>query len=193
MKFFADFEIKDRFRKEGHVLLPGLVAQETCAEWKLEARPMQRDLWRDMPAVKSLVLSRRLSELVDQFVLERPIRLAFDHWIPAASIEAPLFTHDLQTSSSVQPLVGLFLICVHTQTEQEGWHVGDALFFGPKTAPEIFQQLPVSWASFLVVAYAKAQCRYVEAVHDPALYALKRLNYNFGDPLTDATHPVLLR
>lgn len=157
------------------VLLKGSIPKETSFT-------KGRDLWRTSPAIKQIVFSKRLIDLVFSLTQKKPIRLGFDQYIPEKGDLKKVFGEELlQNRSSINPLKGLFLIDLNS---------GDGYFVLPSCP--LFNESLEDHPYFLI-GYGDQHSQYLYEERDPQLHFLKSLGYVFGDKLNDELHPILLR
>jgi len=169
-----------------------------------------RDLWRQSPAVKKAISSRRLIALIYELVLEKPIRLAFDQLLPGSDLpdeeyESYVDLYDpvlpFEELSAIQPLLCLLLICLDGEGAAPNFEEhdpfpsmpGNAVFLLPRFSIDFKSLLPRKNQTFLLIGYTRFLSQYLMIETDPQRHALKRLGYVFGDRLHDSLHPILLR
>lgn len=186
MKFAISQEQRDFFRKNGWISFVDLIDQKELAslnegiEAALKLKPVRgksllsqgRDLWRKEERVKKVVQSRRLVEFAFEWIQKKPLRLAFDQWIPENSKE-------LNEHSAINQLLGIFFIRLTD---------GSGAFYLPSTPLPDFEEGP-----FFMIAYCDKYSQYLYEERDPQVHFLKSLGYVFGDRLSDRLHPILLR
>ena len=156
---------------------------------------MGRDLWRDSPLLKTLLL-RKFSSLA-QSLVDKPLRVGLDQWIP-----------EQYAWKNAAPFKDLFCI--------QGLALGAILSFKeielPKPAalgllpfpkvpgsvlflkPELLLNLqePLG-ADRYFAAYAFQNAVYISNLKDPSVHGLKDLGYAFGDVLQNYSHPILMK
>lgn len=184
MKFAISQDQRDFFRKNGWISFSDLLDSKELDSLKagievaLKPAPRKslfqqgRDLWRKDERIKKIVQSRRLVDFAFELVQKKPIRLAFDQWIPANSKE-------INEHSSINNLLGIFIISLAD---------GSGSFYLPSTPLPSFENDPC-----LMIAYCDKYSQYLYEEADPQVHFLKSLGYVFGDRLNDQLHPILLR
>lgn len=184
MKFALSQEQRDFFRKNGWVSFADILDSKELDSLNggigaaLKPAPRKslfqqgRDLWRKEERIKKIAQSRRLIDLAFELIQKKPIRLAFDQWIPENS-------KDLNEHSSINNMLGMFIINLTD---------GSASFYLPSTPLPNFEN-----STYLMVAYCDKYSQYLFEERDPQVHFLKSLGYVFGDRLNDQLHPILLR
>ena len=142
------------------------------------------DLWRRHDAVAKLVCRKELSETASSLFETKPLRLAYDQFLPADR-GAPIYClplcapgATLTNTSSLQGVVGGLLL---------RFSDGAGIFLGPHA------MAPLDTAQdYLLIVYAQRTTLYWPEPADPHAHGLKRLGYVFGDRLSDEFHPILV-
>jgi hypothetical protein len=190
------------FTQNGYIEIEGLNfdPEELFATARAASKiqPFGRDLWRQAPLLRRLLLSK-LGPAIFQLIA-KPVRLACDQWMPLS--QATLKPSPAQDLFCIQ---GLVLCALFTASPVAPpavraaafgippftGHPGRVLFVKPNIALNwpLLAQCP---ADIYLAAYALSnQGVYVHNPKDPATHALKDLGYEFGDVLTEAEHPSL--
>lgn len=229
MKFATNSDHRDFFRKNGRIefedladlsTLPlSLIKKNICQrlavpEQKFDYLPFEklfsagRDLWRNEPALKKLVLNPSFAQIVSELVEQKPIRIGYDQFF---SKKPPLISsgsdhyedfisqpRTLEEISSLQGVLGGLFLCLASRKVPEA-----SSFFPAKEGHGVFfkADLPIPFpelanfpeSSFLLIAYAKASTVYCMKPTDPLTASLKKAGYEYGDKLTDQLNPVLYR
>jgi hypothetical protein len=180
MKFAISQEQREFFRTNGWISFADLLDPKELAilntikllNRKKSPFDQGRDLWRKDDDVKKIVQSKRLVSLAFELIQKKPIRLAFDQWIPEKCQE-------LNEHSCINNLLGTFVISLEE---------GSGSFYLPATPLPNFENGP-----FLMIAYCDKYSQYLYEERDPQVHFLKSLGYVFGDRLSDRLHPILLR
>lgn len=155
-----------------------------------------RDLWRDHPDIKKVVLHKRLAKIASPLFRQPIIRIAYDQALISEIPGEPIFSEpfSLQKVSCFQPIAGAVILRLSydlTPPPLLPQKIGSALFVGPN--------FPIPWSSFLqntpssffLIAYSTERTVYVLEKQDPHTHALKQLGYGFGDLLEERTHPII--
>jgi hypothetical protein len=171
----------------GWLQFEGLFSPEELTP--LAALPPDYDLWRRHPAVRQLVLRRRLADLVAQLLDAPSLRIGYDQLIPAGS---PVWN---PATSSIQGLNGALIIPLEAvpilPTEQpQPFPIPFGGCLVTRAATPLPDPLP---QTCLLIAYLSdpAVFRYQEA--DPYGRHLRNLGYALGDRLSEPQHPLLCR
>ncbi|MDE3046634.1 MAG: hypothetical protein KGJ02_08360 [Verrucomicrobiota bacterium] len=172
----------------------------TSAEWNtlisaLSAHPSGRDLWRNIPSLQSLLLSRKLSGLLSSLSDEPSLRLACDHLFPADfSLARPA---QLKDFLCIQGLSIAFFLSLAPLSKPEKTAPLGLLPFPAKPGnllflkPQLLLQWPPAAAPLYLVTYALPSAVYIHNPNDPAALFLKQFGYGYGDRLRTNTHPLL--
>lgn len=184
MKFAISQEQREFFRKNGWISFVDLLdikelvsLNEGIAVALIPVKrktlfEVGRDLWRKEEKVKKVVVSKRLLELAFELIQKKPLRLAFDQWVPADCKE-------LNEFSGISPLLGVFFISLVD---------GSGSFYLPSTPLPSFENGP-----YFMIAYCDKYSQYLYEERDPQVHFPKSLGYVFGDMLKDRLHPIVLR
>ncbi len=210
------------FNNHGYIELEGILSPAECDELQahidaalfsrlkrsLSRIPPEelyangRDLWRAKEALKTLLLSKRMTAVALGLSNKPSLHLAFDQWIPPQTWPHSAKGKDL---FSIQGLTCLYFIRFTEPEESET----PASTFGlepgliPLPAkrgnllalnPNLLLNLPklsLHKASLYAIAYALPTAVYCHNGEDPCNHQLKTLGYNFGDRLTHAHHPLV--
>lgn len=212
MKFSISLDQRNFLNKNGYVPFYQLLSDAEIQLLKLginsglkQDHKSGRDLWRVDESVKKIVFSKRLVDVVFQLTQKKPLRLAFDQYIPEKSAalldrneQVPLFNYfgdepAFQDKSSINSLVGLLLLVLNGDEESSSIGKGGGYFILPQAILSK-EDLPFSPnQQFLLIGYADMHSQYLYQPLDPHGHFLKQLGYVFGDKLNDRLHPVLLR
>jgi hypothetical protein len=156
-----------------------------------------RDLWRDSPTLKNLVCSRKLTKIALQATGKPSLCVGLDQWYPPSysqpkpeKIKDFLCIQGILCAMLIQFQPGTFEIPAKTSPLgllpfPKGQ--GNALLVQPGLLlnwPSISTQL-----GLYLVAYAAPTAVYIRNPKDPAGEHLKRLGLEYGDRLTNETHP----
>jgi hypothetical protein len=191
------------FTQNGYIELEGLSFDSeelfSTAKAASNLQPFGRDLWRKETSLRRLLL-KNLSPAITHLIA-KPVRLACDQWISSLSLDKPC---PLQELFCIQ---GLVLCALFTAAEvpppvRRAAALGIPPFSSKPSSvlfvkPNIVLDWPLlkkSPVDLYVAAYALPNnAVYVLNPKDPATHSLKDLGYEFGDRLTEAHHPVLLK
>lgn len=183
MKFSITLDQRNYLNATGYISFFNLLnASEINILKGSLTKDKSRDLWRNIPSVKQVIFSKRLVDLVYELTLKKPIRYAFDLFIPEKEELKEIFGEEpLQNRMAINPLVGLFLI--HMKTA-EGY------FILPTST---FPYESLEPGPYFLIGYGDKYSQYLYEMRDPNAHFLKSLGYVFGDRLNDSLHPILLR
>jgi hypothetical protein len=218
MRFKVEGPHREFFEKNGFIEFESLLTTEEIAELaagadkllekrlssQLEFRSAEElykvghDLWRDDPILRKKVTSRALAKLVGDMVKKETLYLAFDQLFRTGA--TPGFPGRLPASlnaiSCIQPLAGALLLHLSGTSFPSpllSSRPENVMLLSPKlTIPwETFFELPHQ--SYLLIAYAAPEARYVLEKKDLHTHALKKLGYVFGDRLQADHNPILFQ
>lgn len=212
MKFSSNPEQRDHFVKNGFVAFEGLLSPDELSTLNLAAEktlPVRgRDLSRSDAAAQKIIHSRKLALLAFDLVQKKPLRFAFDQVLyeKGPSLKKEEFPVPQEASfkdlSCIQPLEGLFLICIKADLSSKPEAVGPSafalepgcgIFVKPDVAFPFLSFSPSSTRRYLLIAYGNPRSLYLFEPKDPGCHFLKSLGYVFGDKLNEKFHPTLLR
>lgn len=158
------------------------------------------DLWRDNAAIQKMTQKLSIASVVSEIFEACPLRIAFDLLLEKEHSNAPLFSKELPLSESscMQPLTGaLFLQLTDCDGLPGSFPLptkkGNVLLIGPQLVipwPELFAMPELR---LLMIAFGGQNTLYRAEIKDPHSPSLKKLGYVFGDRLSDALHPLLIR
>ena len=159
-----------------------------------------RDLWRIQESLKTLLLSKKMTNIALALANKPSLYLAFDQWIPPLSWSEPSKAKDL---FSIQGLACIYLIRLSAPKEIEALKPtfgtepgliplptarGSLLAINPQLLLNL-PKLSLYSASLYAVGYALDEAVYFHNAKDPCNHQLKDLGYHFGDRLTHKNHP----
>ena len=177
-----------------------------CAQYQeairktLQKRPSDiawrsRDLWRDAPQLKSLILSRKCTTIASSLQSHTPLCIGCDQWFDARfQLQKPTPIKDF---FSIQGIELIFLISPEAPPPHMTSKIG--LFPFPRAAenllivhPQLLLNLPAcEHHGLYAIVYAKTPSVYVQNPSDPAGLWLKQFGYHYGDTLRHDTNPRL--
>lgn len=152
-----------------------------------------RDLWRSIPALQTLLLSRKCTQTALELSHAPYLRVGFDHWIDQTN--AP---QKMQELSSIQGITCAFLFRLSEaplpplSNAPIGLNpfpqsVGNALLI----QPSLFLNWPkIPFPPLYLITYSLPSAVYVQNPKDPNGTYLKTFGYGYGDPLSNKTHPL---
>lgn len=231
MRYAVDKQHRDFFRKTGYIELEGLFpsAQRLTLNEsidnslavrcnipldKVSLCPAEqqflagRDLWRDTHEVRKLMLHGSLSELVEELIEERAMRIGYDQLFPILPKRQTenVYSHYLKQSGSlidISPISGLLCgILIPLSPEEMGEEAptttnlfackpGNAVFFQPQVALPFDTLFSLPRQRYLLCVYAQSNATYMLQSRDPHTHAWKRLGYRVGERLNDKFHPLV--
>jgi hypothetical protein len=198
------------FNKNGFLELEGLLSSIETKKYhlaileSLEKRKSKnfivqgRDLWRESATLKSLVCSRKLSNIALMLTGKPAVRLACDQWFsPAYSLAKPASLKDLLSVQGI--LCGMII-----QLQPGNFEIPEkvsplGLLPFPKEQGSVLLIKPsllLNWPSIsaqlglYLVVYSESAAVYIQNEQDPAGTELKHLGYGYGDRLNNDNHPV---
>lgn len=157
-----------------------------------------RDLFRDDPIVKKISLSRSLAQIASLLFDTSPVRIAYDQSLRTTTLTRAPFAHpfSLAQVSCFQPILCGVIIRLSHDPNPPAFlpqRVGSGVFFQPDFSLPWSSFFQAPCQSFLLIAYAPTQCRYVMTHDDLHVHSLKKLGFGFGDALKQDTHPILYK
>lgn len=218
MKFTLDKSSLETFNKTRMLELEGLYSPEKVREinreidalipkdkigFREEIMKFGRDLTRKSESFKRAIGFNRLGEIAYELISVRPLRLAFDQVIVAASNSfdeqrATTFLNDtgsLNQKSGINEIVLGVIIALNAKEENLPFAgtEGRAVFFGPDI-PIPFEFLKNRLADrYLLIAFSTVHAQYLYNDNDPQNHYLKKEGFVYGDRLKDSTHPIIYR
>jgi hypothetical protein len=194
------------FSKNGYLELEEMWSPAECQEMRATiaeikaTRPSDgaqgRDLWRDSSLLKNLLLSRKFSSLPLELIGKPALHLAFDHSFSSAfSLPRPTKLKDL---FCIQGLACI-LICRFDETSFPfPAQPSLGLLPFPRSPgsllivqPHLLIHWPPSPLELYMIGYALPNSLFIQNSADPAATSMKRLGYNYGDPLKNEFHPLI--
>lgn len=158
------------------------------------------NLFLRYPHFQKYIFSKKFAKLVFSLLNLNPIRIASDQYISSKSQYLAAAT--LQEIGTVQPVIcGLLLNISQTSIpiaeDNELLRTfpknpGSGVFLHPEFTFPYNQLSNYSTAHFLLITYGSRRLIYTQNSSDPDLYFLKKQGYNFGMPISAATHPLLI-
>jgi hypothetical protein len=234
MNFALDRKHRDFYRKERWIELEGLLSEAqahtllndihiatsertktgkpSSATWRAEMQFLNgHDLWRAMPSLKKVVLSKSLAEAASSLIEQKPLRIGYDQVYPipadgqlgiGAYSALVTTTPTLQELSSIQGvLCGLFL-CVEAPVEVQevsppstlfSLKAGNGVIFAPDL-PINFQEITHRQGyTYLLIVYTSSKSVYIRQESDPHLIEFRKQGYAFGDRLSDTLNPIVFQ
>jgi hypothetical protein len=191
------------YTKNGYLELEELLTASECAAFLslMQNTHFGRDLWRQNPPLKELLLSRRMSKLALHLTGKSSLRLACDQWFPPGfSLEKLTKFKDL---FCIQGIVCIILLQLQPGRVQKPSKMAPLGLFpfpqGCGNALIVNSELLINWPvvssdiGLYAAAYSLPPAVYVQNTRDPAALFLKQLGYGYGDPLTNETHPLIIQ
>lgn len=212
MKFSISLDQRFFLNQKGYIPFYALLSNQelkTLNDALQSKNPAgNHDLWRENDSIKQIVFSRRLVNLVYELTNTKPLRIAFDHYLPEKSkskLDAEKKTSveeffenstPLQERMSINPLVGMFLLILNTDgeiNEETTVTAGGGYFILPTTTFSIDELSLTPNQRLFLIGYGDSHSQYLYEIRDPDVHFLKNLGYVFGDRLNDNLHPILFR
>lgn len=164
------------------------------------SRENSTNLFLRYPSFQKYICSKKFAKLVFSLLNSNPIRIASAQYIYSGS--QYLTTATLQEIGTLQPLIcGLLLnisqipikICQDSELLRAlPVRPRSGVFIHPEFTFPYDQLSNYSIAHFLLITYGSRRLIYTQNNSDPDLYFLKKQGYNFGMPISAATHPLLI-
>lgn len=212
MKFSISLDQRYFLNQKGYIPFYALLSNQELKTLNdaLQSKKLagNHDLWRENDAIKQIVFSRRLVNLVYELTNTKPLRIAFDHYLPEKSksmldvekktsvekfFENPI---PLQDRISINPLVGMFLLILNTDgeiNEEMTVTAGGGYFILPTTTFSLDELSLTPNQRLFLIGYGDSHSQYLYEIRDPDVHFLKNFGYVFGDRLNDNLHPILFR
>ncbi len=185
------------FSQNRYLELEGLLTKEACTQYLESIQSVlqqrgARDLWRDVPTLKSLILSRKCTSIAQSVCGQNSLRVACDQWFePLFQFDHPSKIKDLL---SIQGVEVVFLIALSPPPEHRTFTLG--LFPFPRAVgnallvhPDLLLNWPPQDSGLYMIAYAKANSIFIHNPKDSYSSMMRQFGYGFGDLLTNQTHP----
>lgn len=212
MKVVIAKEHRDFFQKEGYILFDSLISEKEIlllkkniketlikrTSEKTKSAQIQfdkgRDLFRDSEEIRHFVCLPKLAEIASELVEKKPIRLAFDQYLPALTkdllISDEPYLRFIQKEAHLQALSSIKGLLCGVLIRLESEKPDQLLFFDTQRN---FQLEPyLTDAAFLIV-YTKQLSYYKLNEEDPHRAALKHVGYIEHDQLNDKCNPIVYR
>jgi hypothetical protein len=205
----------DIFYEKGSILFHDLFSLQKVAEYQKVLSSLspshKRNIWQHSPLLKNLCFNHQLGHLAADLSRLKPLRFAFDHYFPSFKELITFFSENtslndlssidgleiallLNLSSSIEltsesrlPLLsgsGMFFdtnFCLNASSDQREENLLEGPFPEDRT-PE---------GPFLLIAYCKANARYIFKPSDPFTHDVKKEKCAFGDLVSNIHHPVV--
>jgi hypothetical protein len=190
------------YTKNGYLELEGLFEEAECNSFfQLMQNGLDRDLWRNNPPLKELLLSRKMSQLALHLTGKSSLRLACDQWFfPNYFLNQPT---KLKSLFSIQGTTVVILIQWQPGHVQKPPKTGSLGLFpfpqGQGNVLIIDAELFINWpplssgVGLYAAAYSLPPAVYIQNPSDPAGPLLRRLGYGYGDSLNNETHPLIYK
>lgn len=188
--------LHNRLKKENKVFLESSINDLFLAG---------RDSWRESQIAKSWTLKSQFATIASQLTKKKPLYIGYDQVLLHSSMKTPIlppfFSSSLSISSRscLQGIACALLLQISPLSVEEG-HLSDnplsslvqgsGIFFHPDFpfSLEYFQPPNRLCMQFLIV-YIEKNAIYKRENRDPHTHALKKWGYQFGDRISQTTHP----
>ena len=161
-----------------------------------------RDLWKQDPDIKKIILKSRIGEIAAFLFKKKQIRIAYTQFMMTGSQkDAPFAENRMLTEiSSMDPILGGVFLSLSSPGEifeeellpdLKKQKKGRAIFFSagyPIPFPELFQQ---KGQKTLLICFTEQRVRYKMQPLDVHTHALKKLGYTFGDLISEEDAPYI--
>lgn len=201
--------------------IPLVLDERTEAKASVDAKAFDKnsfdighDLWRGLPVLKKVILSRSLAGIASELIEQKPLRFGYDSLFPAVtktpgrnSYETFLqTTPTLQEISCIQGVLCGAMLCLSEKDESEASQnpeieeypttifsrtPGNAVFFAPDWPLPLHEIFQNPGHTYLLIVYVKEKAVYLAERGDPHLHHFKKLGYSFGDRLKEPLHPIV--
>jgi len=149
------------------------------------------DLWRNNDTVRTMTRNKLIGNIMLDLLKERELFLAYDMIINNCAPQSNE-TVSLQDISSIDGMAGAAIICIREDRGDlptPNWlpkKIGDVTFI--KDDYELEENLQHDGRYFLL-GYARKPLIYHYNEKNAHNHALQKMGYDFGDVLSEATHP----
>jgi len=225
MRFAITAEHREFFGKHNYIEFDDLFTEEEAVELKTaldkalakrlavsvaaleKASPLTlylhgRNLWKEDPFIKKMVLKSKLAETASSLFKKKPLRLAYAQFLrtgyPGEKPYSKLLT--LQECSSFQPVTGCVLIRLNDIVAPSSPYfcpvpekIGSGIFIGSNIPIALHTLFEVAHLGFLLIVYSPDKTLYTLEARDPLTHALKKEGMAFGDALRNDMHPIVFR
>lgn len=167
------------------------------------------DLWRDSEFLKKLFLSRKLAEIAGELTETYSLRYGSDQLLlgerqgyqseSVTSYQTYLkSTGSLEEKSCFRPTVCGLMICldpIFTENEAPLFSKkeGSAIFFKSDLQMDLSNLMEKNSGRYILITYVDPRTVYILNENDPHTHSLKHQGYVFGDRLSEALNPLVLR
>lgn len=206
MKVFITDQHRLHFKEKGLIAFEGLLSKEKAVQWyelsnkalgSQSSIPGGRMLWRQEPAIFSLVRSHHFGQIAADLVNYRPLRLGVDGFF--AGFEPTVSNKNVPLQDIIpysSPLCGLLIRLKGVGKDTDAYcipkNIGDGVFLSVSAEINVRDLLTGSDA-FVLLSYVSETSRYIHRDLDPHRHSEKRDGYASGDRLKDREHPILYR
>lgn len=152
------------------------------------------DLFRKNKALSKISLNHSLATAFASLLEKNHLQIAFDQaFSPHMRPLLPKEPISLETLSAIKPLAGGILFTTgnttgHPVLEKKG----SALLFTSDFLLDFTYLFEIPHPLFLI-AYCAPGAVFHHESHDPAIYELKTIGYEYGDKIRNDTHPLVFR
>lgn len=162
-----------------------------------------RDVWRESPSIKKVLLKTSLGKLAAEFLKIKPLRLAFDQFLISGKGAQSPFDRPktLRQMSCLKPITGGLAIRLDPNGPLPAAEdfcpcpsqAGNIILLHPDIQLSFDEFYKTPGHALLLIAYCGERTVYTYDETDPFTHQLKKLGYVFGDLLNNKTHPVVYR
>ena len=177
-----------------------------------------RDLWREDPLLKKILLRRNLAEIASELTEQKPLRMGYttlfhsNYFAEKESLD-PLYTPFINSNptlseiSNIQGVVCGALLCVSLAKEESLLNseteilndpstlftkkAGNGIFFSPEWPLPLHELKQRAGYTYLLIVYTQARAVFIKQELDPHLNFFKLSGHQFGDRLNDLQNPIV--
>ena len=211
MKHIVEYSQIELFKTNQYLELEGLLAaaklkeltncinQELAKIRKIQIEPSSaflhfHDLFKQIGILKKLLTSPAMANVISHLTNEKYFRLLFDQMLIYPKAKNFPDKLNLKNDLSFQGVILGALIQFEGTCESSNDYfpkqLGNITFFNPEFNLDLTDFLAPTSKEILLVGFGAQDSRYRFKESDPHTHLLKNYGYVFGDPLTNAHHPL---
>jgi hypothetical protein len=153
------------------------------------------DLFQKLPLLKRFLTSHAIATILSQLTNEKYFRLNFDQFLYYPMAKNYPTVLKIDSDLSFQGMMMGMMIQIEGNPLEIADHfpkkIGNIVFFDPSISLHLESFLEPTSTEILLVGYGVKDSRYRFKETDPHTHLLKNFGYGFGDPLSNAHHPVI--
>lgn len=203
-KHILELQHIDFLYEKGSILFHNLLPlskikayQESLSSLKVYTK---RNIWQHSLVLQKLCFNHQLADLAAQLSRLKALRFGFDHYFSSFKELSNFFSENksLEEMSSIDGLEIALLLNLSSSTELENTSSsslpilsGSGTYFNTYTPLNVLMEETPPEGPFLLIAYCKANARYIHKHSDPFTHDAKKEKCGFGDLLANAYHPLV--